>query len=525
MSTFSQYASVRKLRALAAKPFDLTADGALTPKRIATMQAKGVGFKLLYGMQRVTPEVMGALKELADDAKVFEKMDAMQAGKVINRIEGHKSEERAVLHTAVRDFFDNPNAGKAAVEATRLAKVEYDELEVFMKKINSKGRFTDLITIGIGGSDLGPRALYLALQPFQEKGRRVHFISNVDPDDAAMVLANIDPKKCLVLVISKEGTTLETLTNEALVKAHFRKAGVEPKNHFVAITKKGSPLDDKTKYLAAFHIWDHIGGRYSALSMVGGVIFSFAFGFQNYTEMLRGANAMDKLAQTRDMSRNLPLLGALIGLWNRTFLDYSTLAVIPYSQALVRFTAHLQQCDMESNGKRIDTKGNPVDYHTGPVLWGEPGTNAQHSFFQLIHQGTSTVPVEFIAFCKSQGQKDLEVKGTSSQEKLLANVFAQSLALATGQKETNPNKQFLGNRPNSILLGDQLTPYSLGALLSYYENKVAFQGFCWGINSFDQEGVQLGKLLATKILDLMIAKKSGGKAPAFPLGQALLDQI
>jgi glucose-6-phosphate isomerase len=236
---------------------------------------------------------------------------------------------------------------------------------------------------------------------------------------------------------------------------------------------------------------------------------------------------MDKLALEEDPRKNLPLFGALLGIWNRNFLHCPTLAIIPYSHGLSRFTAHLQQCDMESNGKHITKDGKRVNFQTGPIIWGEPGTNGQHSFYQLIHQGSDIIPLEFIGFKQSQRGKDLEVKGTLSQEKLLSNLFAQSIGFATGKHSDNPNKRFEGNRPNHVLLAQECDPETLGKLLSYYENKVAFQGFIWGINSFDQEGVQLGKVLANQILDLF-AKKRGKKtidSAEFPLGQAYLDFI
>lgn len=278
-------------------------------------------------------------------------------------------------------------------------------------------------------------------------------------------------------------------------------------------------MDNPARYLACFYMWDFVGGRYSATSMVGGVTLGFLLGFHGFKEILRGAHEMDRHALTAKPEANLPLLSALLGIWNRNFLGYPTVAVIPYSQALLRFPAHLQQLDMESNGKRIDRTGHPTDFSTGPILWGEPGTNGQHSFYQLIHQGTDIVPLEFIGFHKSQYGHDLEIQHTTSQQKLLSNLFAQSIALAIGQKNKNPNKVFPGNRPNRILLAERLTPHVLGALLAYYEHKVAFQGFIWNINSFDQEGVQLGKTLATKMLGLF-----GGKRD-FPLGESYLRKL
>lgn len=511
---FEQYPSFQKLHQLAQHPIDLPA--ALTPNRIKTMSVEGVGFKLLFGTERVTDEVMAALLSLAKEASVMEKMKAMQSGTVINKIEGFESENRSVLHTAMRDQFDHRQTAKPAMEAAEMAARELNKLEHFLAKI--EGKFTDLIQIGIGGSDLGPRALAIAMQAFHKPGRRVHFISNVDPDDANGVLAGLDLKKTLVVVVSKSGTTLETLTNEEFVRARMAKMGIDPKEHFIAVTGEKSPMDNPAHYLASFYIWDFVGGRYSATSMVGGVMLGFILGFHGFKEILRGAHDMDHHALTAKPEHNLPLLSALLGIWNRNFLHHPTVAIIPYSQALLRFPAHLQQLDMESNGKRIDKNGHPVSFSTGPVIWGEPGTNGQHSFYQLIHQGTDVIPVEFIGFEKSQYPHDLQIQQTTSQQKLLSNLFAQSIALAVGQKSSNPNKVFPGNRPNRILLGERLDPYRLGALLSYYENKVAFQGFIWHINSFDQEGVQLGKQLANKMIALYAGKKE-----SFPLGEAFLS--
>jgi glucose-6-phosphate isomerase len=268
-------------------------------------------------------------------------------------------------------------------------------------------------------------------------------------------------------------------------------------------------MDDPSRYLRSFHMFDSIGGRYSATSMVGAVTLGFALGMEAVLDILRGAHEMDLAAEEPDIRRNLPLLMALLGIWNHNFLGCRTVAVLPYSQALSRFPAHLQQCDMESNGKSVTRRGEPVRWLTGPVVWGEPGTNGQHAFYQLIHQGTEVVPVEFIGFRQSQYGEDIEVNGTSSQQKLVANMLAQSLALAAGKRDANPNRAFAGNRPNSVLIADRLTPRTMGALLALYEHRIAFQGFCWNINSFDQEGVQLGKVLATRLLAMMAGTSAG----------------
>lgn len=522
---FTDFKSFARLKELAKNPYDLTADGALSPERVGAFQGEACGFKILYGTERVDEKVMQALGDLADEAGVLKKMKLMQSGAVINKIEGFKSEERMVLHTAVRDFFEQPNSSPEAKEASALARAEVEKLDAFMKQVDQEGKFTDMIMIGIGGSNLGPMACYLGLEHLTKKGRRVHFISNVDPDNTAEVIRKVDLEKTLVAVVSKSGTTAETLANEELLKFKMEEAGLKPRHHFISVTGKGSPLDDKRKFLECFYIWDWIGGRYCSTSMCGGVVLAFAIGFENYWEFLRGANVMDKAALHEELHRNPPLLCALLGIWNRNFLGAPTEAVIPYSHALRRFSAHLQQLDMESNGKHIDRFGNRVDFHTGPIIWGEPGTNAQHSFFQLIHQGTDIIPLEMIGFKLCQEGVDHDWDDTTSQEKLLSNLFAQSIALATGQKSDNPNKGFEGNRPSHIILGKKLTPSSLGALLALYENKVAFQGFIWNINSFDQEGVQLGKVLATQLINQFALKRGVHKGDAYPLGKAFIENL
>lgn len=523
---FDTYPSVPVLKELAKHPFDLTKEGNLSPERIGRFVGESAGYRLLYGTERIDDNTMKSLQNLAKEADVLDKMHKMQSGEITNFIRNFPSENRPVLHTALRDFWENPNTSKVAKEAAELARKECEKLKQFISKIDKENHFTDLIMIAIGGSDLGPRAHYVALQHLQKPGRRVFFISNVDPDDAAAVLRQANLKKSLVVCVSKSGETLETQTNEEFVRDRFAKAGLKPEEHFIAVTSKGSPMDNPQRYLATFHMWDWVGGRFSTTSMVGGVVLSFAFGFDVYWEMLRGANAMDKAALNPEMVHNLPLLGAMLGIWNRNFLHHPILAIVPYSQGLLRYAAHIQQVDMESNGKRIDHEGQAVDFDTGPIIFGEPGTNAQHSYYQLIHQGTTVVPLEFVGYRLSQYHDDFNWKNTNSQEKLLSNLFAQAIALAQGKNDSNPNKVFPGNRPSHILLGKELTPFSLGALLSYFENKIAFQGFVWDINSFDQEGVQLGKVLANKIIDRFAAAKDPrGKHESFPLGDAYLKQL
>lgn len=518
---FPSLGAARQLKELAKTPFDLSLPDALSPARVDHFVLEACGLKMLYATERVTDEVMEALYKLAEERNVIHDMERMQNGDVINCIQGYPSENRAVLHTAVRDFFDSPRTSKASVEAARLAKSECDKLEAFLPRMSD---FTTLVVIGIGGSELGPKALYLALEAYKDSNREVLFVGNVDPDACYLTLKGLDLKKTVVCVVSKSGTTLETATNEAFARSLFEKNGLDSGRHFLAITGEGSPMDDPKRYLASFYIWDWIGGRYSGSSIIGGVIIGFACGFKVYSEFLKGAHAMDLNALSGDLKKNLPLLGALLGVWNHNFLEIQTSAIIPYSQALWRFPAHLQQLDMESNGKQIDRSGNFVNYSTGPIIWGEAGTNAQHSFYQLIHQGTAPIALEMIGFRKNQTEQDFDFDHTNSQEKLLANLIAQAIALATGQKSTNPNQVFKGNRPSYLLIGNQLTPYALGALLAYFEHKVAFQGFIWNINSFDQEGVQLGKVLANKIMG-RFAAAHGEKAESYPLADAYIKQF
>ena len=524
-NNFRQYKSVQTLKGLATHPHDLTIEGNLSPERIERYSAQAGEFKLLYGTERVNDDVLHALKELASEAKLADKMAAMQRGDVLNKINGYPSEEREVLHTAMRDFFLHPNEGEGASKAAKAARAECDKLRTFMEKIDQQNKFTDIVQVGIGGSFLGPAAFTIATQAFAKHNRRAHFVSNVDPDDAAAVMRTLDPKSTLVVVVSKSGSTLETLTNEALVRHYFEQAGCDPKEHFIAVTGEKSPMDNPDRYMASFYMWDFIGGRYSVTSMVGAVTLAFAIGFDQFMNVLKGAHEMDRIALNPDINQNLPMLAAMLGIWNRNFLHCPTLSILPYSNALARFPAHLQQCDMESNGKRIDRDGHPVDFDTGPIVWGEPGTNGQHSFYQLIHQGTNVVPIEFIGFQNSQYGEDLNVEGSTSHEKLLSNLFAQAIALAKGQKSDNPNKVFPGNRPSSILLAKRLDPFTLGSLMAYYEHKIAFQGFCWNINSFDQEGVQLGKVLAKKIIEQFSARRAGKKPSKFPEAEAYLHHL
>jgi glucose-6-phosphate isomerase len=326
------------------------------------------------------------------------------------------------------------------------------------------------------------------------------FISNVDPDDASAVLNKVDVAHSIFVLVSKSGTTLETLTNESFVKDALAKAGLDASKHMIAVTSETSPLAKSDDYLAAFYMDDYIGGRYSSTSAVGGAVLSLAFGPDVFARFLDGAAEADKLATNAKLTENAAMLDALIGVYERNVLGYESTAVLPYSQGLSRFPAHLQQLDMESNGKSVNRFGDFVDYKTGPVIFGEPGTNGQHSFYQLLHQGTDIIPLQFVGFKNNQIGNDVVIQDSTSQQKLCANVAAQIVAFACGKDDENNNKKFEGGRPSSIIVGDKLTPESLGALLAHFENKVMFQGFAWNVNSFDQEGVQLGKVLAKRVL-------------------------
>ncbi len=510
--------SWQRLKKLAENPYDLTGGGLAGDGRISSMVCRTAGLRLYYASQRVDQTVLEAFQDYADEHRLVDRFKEMRRGSVINRIDGWESENRRVLHTSCRDIF-SPHPKEPGASAQ--ARAEQEKLAGFLEELDRSDQFTTMVNVGIGGSDLGPRAVYEALKAYNIKGRAVRFIANVDPDDASQVLDSIDPQRTLVVVVSKSGSTLETRTNEELVRARFVEAGLDPARHFIAVTGTGSPMDNPERYRRSFYMYDYIGGRYSVTSMVGCVGLGFALGMEQLQRFLAGAGEMDEGCEQPAVIDNMALLMAMLGLWNHNFLACPTLAVLPYSQGLHRFAAHLQQCDMESNGKSITRDGKPVAMQTGPIVWGEPGTNGQHAFYQLLHQGTEIVPAEFIGFLSSQYGEDIVVDGTTSQQKLLANLLAQSVALASGQHHENPNKRFPGNRPSSVVIGERLDPLTMGRLLALYEAKIVFQGFAWNINSFDQEGVELGKVLAKRFLHHMSDGQKGGSSIAEQFLQAL----
>ena len=478
--------------------------GAQRVAKYSVPMAEGLTYH--YAAKKVDDAIIEKLVELAEEAQLADKFKELYNGAIINT-----GEKRHVLHQLTRGQLGDVVMADG-VDKREFYKGEQAKIAEFANKVhageilNENGeKFNTVVQIGIGGSDLGPRAIYLALENWaithDTLKMQAKFISNVDPDDAVGVLRTVDLAHALFIVVSKSGTTLETLTNELFVKDALEKAGLDASKHMLAVTSETSPMAKNSGYLAAFFMDDYIGGRYSTSSAVGGAVLSLAFGPDIFARFLGGMAAEDKKAAETDPLKNPEMMDALISVYERNVLGYPMTALLPYSQALSRFPAHLQQACMESNGKSVNRFGEPMNYVTGEVIFGEPGTNGQHSFFQLLHQGTDIIPLQFIGFRKSQNEKDVEVKGSTSQTKLCANVAAQMVAFACGKDDENPAKYFVGERPSSIIIGEQLTPESCGALLSHYENKFMFQGFLWNVNSFDQEGVQLGKVLANRVLD------------------------
>ncbi|MFW5644159.1 MAG: glucose-6-phosphate isomerase [Alkalispirochaeta sp.] len=489
------------------KPFDVRE---LDTKRIRSLQIPFAGgLTYSYAATPLDDDIVEALSSLASEQELLEKYNALVSGEIMNTGEG-----RRVLHHLVRGRLGASVRDENGTDLGEFYAAERHRFSAFADAVHAgteKGGtgkpFNTVVQIGIGGSDLGPRALYIALREWvRAEGisprMEARFVSNVDPDDAAAVLGDVDFETTLFVLVSKSGTTQETLTNEQFLRdlASRRVPHLDIAKHTVAVTSQTSPLATGGGYRESFYIDDFIGGRYSATSAVGGVVLSLAFGPTVFERLLAGAHDADKAAMEPELTKNATLLDALIGVYERNVLGMPTTAVLPYSQALSRFPAHLQQLDMESNGKQVNRDGEPVAYATGPVVFGEPGTNGQHSFYQLLHQGTDVIPLQFIGFRRSQIGADTHYEGSTSQTKLNANLAAQIVAFAMGKRNDNPNKDFPGGRPSTLIVGDQLTPEALGALLAHFENKVMFQGFLWNINSFDQEGVQLGKILTKEVL-------------------------
>ncbi len=496
----------------------LTAAAAVVPDIRALLDAdqdrpvrstvSAAGITLDFARQRIAPESLAALIELADQQGVFIRRAAMFAGEHIN-----VTEDRAVLHTALR----LPRGSSLIVDGVDVAAEVHqvlDRMGRFAKAVRSgkwRGatgkRITAVVNIGIGGSDLGPAMAYEALRAYSKRGMTFRFVSNVDPTDISEAIGDLDPARTLFIIASKTFSTLETMTNGRAARSWLVDALGEKavSKHFVAVSSNSELVEafgiDRANM---FGFWDWVGGRYSMDAAIG-LSTMIAVGPKGFASMLAGFHAMDKHFETEPAHRNLPVIMGLLAVWNRDFLNISTNAVLPYSQYLSRFPAYLQQLTMESNGKAVRLDGTPVTYQTGAIVWGEPGTNGQHSFYQLIHQGTSPVACDIIVVAQSDNPLG------DQQNMLIANALAQAAVLARGRTLAEvtadgtdlalaPHKVMPGNRPTSVISTARLDPFSLGALIALYEHSVFVQGALWGINSFDQWGVELGKKVALGIL-------------------------
>ncbi|HET8583884.1 MAG TPA: glucose-6-phosphate isomerase [Jatrophihabitans sp.] len=481
---------------------------AADPARGERLTAEACGIYLDYSKNRITDETLRLLLQLADESGLRGRIDAMFAGEKINI-----TEDRAVLHVALRA----PLSEHIAVDGVDVVPAVHEVLgrmAEFAKKVRSgqwvghTGRsIQNVVNIGIGGSDLGPVMAYEALRHYSDRDLTFRFVSNVDGTDFAEATCDLDPAETLFIVSSKTFTTLETMTNAGtardwLLAALGDKSAIA--KHFVAVSTNAEAVEEfGIDVMNMFGFWDWVGGRYSMDSAIG-LSTMIAIGPDAFRELLDGFHAMDEHFRSTPFERNLPVLLGLLTVWYADFFGAQTQAVLPYDQYLKRFPAYLQQLTMESNGKHVTLVGERVDYSTGPVYWGEPGTNGQHSFYQLIHQGTELIPVDFIGFAHS-----LNPLGPH-HDLLTANVFAQGEALAFGKTPEQvrdegtpdwlvPHRVFDGNRPSNTMLLDRLTPYALGTLVALYEHSVFTQGTIWSINSFDQWGVELGKVLAKKV--------------------------
>ena len=485
------------------------------PNRFNDFSIKRPGYLFDFSKNLIDQETLNLLLKLAEETQLKSAISAMFEGQKIN-----ETEDRAVLHTALRDFSDDEILVDGENIKPGIKKV-LDQMKTFSTKVISgqhKGfsgkEITDVVNIGIGGSDLGPVMVCSALKHYKTR-LNVHFVSNVDGNHIAETLKKLDPETTLFIIASKTFTTQETMTNAASAKEWFLKKGSQDDvaKHFVALsTNTKSVKEFGIAEENIFEFWDWVGGRYSLWSAIG-LSIALAVGYEKFEQLLKGANETDTHFRTADFKENVPVIMALLGIWYRNFYGAGTYAILPYSQYLDRFPAYLQQGDMESNGKSVDRNGNYVEYETGPIIWGEPGTNGQHAFYQLIHQGTELIPADFLAYAKSCN------KVSDHQDKLLANFFAQTEALAFGKNADEVRtelfaagkseeeiekllnyKVFAGDSPTNSFIFDELTPFSLGQLIALYEHKIFVQGVIWNIFSFDQFGVELGKVLAGKIL-------------------------
>lgn len=500
------------------------------PDRLAAFSLTGGGLFLDYSRQRIDRSTLTLLYQLAQRTGISDHFQRMIGGERVNT-----TENRAALHTAARNLSATPVYldGVDIMPAIRSVR---EDIRTFAQRIHagqlvgSTGqRFRHAVVIGIGGSYLGTEFVATSLAAYADKGIRLHFLTNVDIHDFGRVINAVDPAATLWIVISKSYTTAETMANVNQVTAYLRSVGLDPSRHLIAVTSKGSPGDrSDTGVMQSFHMFDFIGGRYSVTSAVGGVPLSLYLGYERYEAFLKGAEAMDRHAAQAPPERNLPLTAALFDVWNNNFLGYPARAIIPYASPLAKLAPHVQQLNMESNGKSVSRHGQPLDEATGMILFGEPGTNAQHSFFQLAHQGRA-FPIDFIGVLQPQyTQYQQTSKGVTNHQELWANLLAQPMALAMGRDHADPARCFTGNRPSSTLVLNDLSPETIGRLLSFYEARTVFEAFVWDINPFDQFGVELGKSLAQDIRTVMAARNQApGRTERHdsPIVQHYLDAL
>ena len=467
------------------KGFDLRQAFAADAQRFDALSQTAPHVLADLSKNHVDVVTQACLIELAQQTGLTAHRDAMFRGEPINNTEG-----RAVMHWLLRQ----PEGMLSGELAAPLQQVHetLKAMLAYAEAIRADEQITDVVNIGIGGSDLGPQMAVLALQDFVLPGKRFHFVSNVDGHELAAVLQGLKAENTLFLIASKTFTTLETMTNARSAQAWFlAQGGTDVARHFAALTTHVAAAAE-FGITTTFGFWDWVGGRYSLWSAIG-LPVAIAIGAQGFRDLLAGAHAMDRHFQTAPLQANLPVRLGLLDVWYRNFLNYTSRSLAPYHSALRRLPAYLQQLEMESNGKRVDRHGHALPFGTSPVLWGEPGTNGQHAYFQMLHQGTDVVPVEFIAVKKPTHHL------RDHHGLLLANAVAQAQALMLGQTDEGGHKHFTGNRPSTFLLLDELTPTSLGALIALQEHRVFVSGSVWGINSFDQWGVELGKVLARDV--------------------------
>jgi len=477
--------------------------------RLENFSLREAGLFYDFSRQRIDSVVLKNLIDLAKNRNITQRFQQMISGDLVNT-----SENRAALHTATRSFLADPVMSNGMDVMPDIKRIR-DEIRIFSDDFHSgkiagaDGKsFTDVVVIGIGGSYLATEFAATALQNSADKKIKLHFLSNVDIDNFGTIIDRIVPETTLWIVISKSYTTAETLANTNMVYRFLSKNGLQAKDYIVTVTSKGSPGDDPAnRVLKSFHMFDFIGGRYSVTSAVGAVPLSLYLGYARFEEFLKGAEEIDIHANTAPAKKNIPLIAALISVWNNNFLGYPAQGLIPYSFALSKLAPHIQQLNMESNGKSVSRHGEPLDIHCGSIIFGEPGTNAQHSFFQLAHQGRP-FPIEFVGVVNPCHNEYTEKsKGVTNHQELWANLMAQPQALAEGKDDVDPAKYFSGNRPSSTLLINDLSPKNIGRLLAFYEAKTVFEAFIWDINPFDQYGVELGKTMAGAIRN-EIAKKN-----------------